>query len=56
MNHREISLQAERDGHVNTGSETGLSQGQSVGNQVVPQGGGIVTAQLGQGECEDGGD
>ena len=56
MNHREISLQTERDGHVDTGSETGLGDGQGVGHQVVPQRGGVVLAQLGQGECEEGGD
>lgn len=56
MNHREISLQTEGDGHVDTGREAGLGQGQRVGHQVVPQGGGVVLAQLGQGEGEEGGD
>ena len=56
MNHGEISLQTERDGHVDTASHAGLGQGQAVGHQVGPQGGGVVRAQLGQGEGQEGGD
>ena len=56
VDHREISLQAERDGHIDTASHAGLGQGQAVGHQVGPQGGGVVRAQLGQGEGQEGGD
>ena len=56
VNNREISLQTERDGHVDTASHTGLGQGQAVGHQVGPHGGGVVRAQLGQGEGQEGGD
>ena len=56
MDHWEVSLQAEGDGHVDTGGEAGLGDGEGVGDQVGPQGGGEPRAEVREGEGEEGGD
>ena len=56
VDHGEVSLQAEGDGHVDAGGEAGLGDWECDGHQVDPDRGGVGRAQLGHGECEEGGD
>ena len=56
VDHGEVSLQAEGDGHVDAGGEAGLGDGEGEGDEVVPDRGGVGRAELGQGEGEEGGD
>ena len=56
LDDREVSLQAESDGHVDTGGEAGLGDGEGVGDEVGPEVGGVGGGEAGEREGQEGGE
>ena len=56
MDNREVALESEGYGHVDTGRQTRLGYRESVGDEVVPDVHGVVVIEVGEGEGQEGGE